>query len=329
MCVDRLVALAIVRPIVAADVGRQGDVPQALDHVINVARAFGGQAHAPAAEEAALEDFRGEPHARRPSCVLEQQARTRLQFLSRVHKRIPLVVIHAFEQQALGGAAAGIAAADESRWKHARVIGHDAVPWMQQVGQVPDAALEKRPRRAIDDEQAGRAARARLLGDERVGEGEVEVRYQRHGSHHAIGGRIHCHHSTVNHNASATGIRASRPKTASDNEDERVVRACRPRARPRVAFEQRQVIRVRPPEDVADRPGHRHGADERVDERVEHHPQHDDLRHPLVDAVHEKDNRERRARQIANAGNEGEQWIEPETNPRTWNRESRVEEIGP
>ena len=55
------------------------------------------------------------------------QARSRLELLTGMHERPPVRAASRFEQQALDRAAARIAPAEESRRKHARVVGDDEV----------------------------------------------------------------------------------------------------------------------------------------------------------------------------------------------------------
>jgi hypothetical protein len=97
----------------------------------------------------------------------------------------------------------------------------------------------------------------------------------------------------------------------------------------RVALEQRQVARVRAPEDVADVAGNRHGADERVEQRVAHHAKQDDARDAPVQALHQERHRKQRADQVAQTRDEREDRIQSEADRRAGNDEAVVEQLSP
>ena len=96
-------------------------------------------------------------------------------------ERVPAFVIEPRQQQALDGAAAGIAAAEQPRRHHARVVDYQHVAWPQQRVQVRNAMVRTHPRGAVEPEQARRVPhRRRFLCNQLGGQLVVEVR-QAHG----------------------------------------------------------------------------------------------------------------------------------------------------
>ena len=91
----------------------------------------------------------------------------------------------------------------------------------------------------------------------------------------------------------------------------------------RVPFEEREIHQIRAPENVADITGDGDHANRRVDERVEHHPHHDDARHAPPDGLDEQRDRENRTREITDAGKEREDGIESEPDAGARNPEAQ------
>jgi hypothetical protein len=179
--VDRLVPLAVVGPVIALDVRRQRDVPQPIDRIVKIPRAFRAEAYETPPEELPLADLRHNPHAGGPIGVFEDQSRSRLEFLTGMHKRVPFVVVDTLEQETLGSSPAWVTPTYQAGGEHASIVGHDAITGRQQPRQVTDLMLGKRPRAPIDDQQTRRPTRARLLSDERLGKIEIEISDERHG----------------------------------------------------------------------------------------------------------------------------------------------------
>jgi hypothetical protein len=172
---DGLIPLSIGRRIRTMNVGRQRDVAERVDRVVDVRGALDLEPDETAAEESPLEHLGPKRDTGRPAGILEYQARAGLQFLAGVHERVPVPVVHPFEQHALGRAAARVAAAEQPRGKHPRVVDDEKIAGREQVRQIANARLVPRARVAVDNEEARRAARRGVLGDQRLGEVEVEI----------------------------------------------------------------------------------------------------------------------------------------------------------
>jgi len=96
-----------------------------------------------------------------------------------------------------------------------------------------------------------------------------------------------------------------------------------------VAFEQREVLVIGAPEDVADISGDRYHANERVDHRVHDHAQQDDLRDVLPCALDDQDDRKDGADQISQPGDQRQDRIKTEPDVRQGNPKPRIQELGP
>jgi hypothetical protein len=96
-----------------------------------------------------------------------------------------------------------------------------------------------------------------------------------------------------------------------------------------VPFEQGEIAGVRPPEDVGDRPGERNRPDAGVEQGMKDHPREHDARNAPLQALNEQGNGKRRARQIADSGDQRQQRIEAEPDRGAGNPKSGVEQVGP
>ena len=142
--------------------------------------------------------------ARRP---LEPDARSRFEFLSRMHQTVPdlcssvlfcgqfRAVLSAAtpeswvlgQQEAFHGSATWNAVAKQPRREDARVVDDKQVAGAKKRGQIRDRAMTDGARGAVEDEQPRRAARCRILRDQIVGKLEIEV-----GDVHAAGAPMYC-----------------------------------------------------------------------------------------------------------------------------------------
>ena len=185
--------------------------------------------HAAPAMKVPRNDFPGELDPRRPRGILEDHPRAGLELLSRMHERVPLVRARLLEQQALDGAAARIAAAEQPRRKHARVVGDHQVAGRQQLRQIADRSFLPPSGGAIDDEQPRRPARDGMLRDLRLGQVEVEVRDEQRrrvawrpkpwrrgpGRGHAKRPLSHCQATDASQIASSSGSAMSAPNSVA------------------------------------------------------------------------------------------------------------------
>src|SRR5215204_734887 len=93
-------------------------------------------------------------------------------------------------------------------------------------------------------------------------------------------------------------------------------------------LEQHDVAVVGFPGKVENIARHRQQTYERVDRHIENHPELDDARDPEVAALPEQRDGEERRRQIAQAGQQAEYRVEPDTQFSAWDYEGGVEQTG-
>ena len=99
-----------------------------------------------------------------------------MQSLSGVHERDPRVALIGFtDQEAFGRATTRQPDADEARGKHARVVEHEEVAAPQEPFEVREHRVLDGAAVTLQHQEARPSAFARLLGDERLGQVEVEV----------------------------------------------------------------------------------------------------------------------------------------------------------
>ena len=80
--------------------------------------------------------------------------RAGLQFLARVHERIPQVVLEPGQQQALHRAAAGIARAQQSRRKDFGVVQHHQIARAKKIRKVRDGCVPNLARLSVEHQEA-------------------------------------------------------------------------------------------------------------------------------------------------------------------------------
>ena len=177
-----LVAFAIVDAVAAFDVRRQRHVSDRIDRFVHGGSVLGPEPDDAAPKESPLEDL-----AVQSTHSFKHHPRARFQFLPRVHQRLPIVVRVCSvagsmtpdsdsDQQALDGAAAGDATAEQARWENARVVDHEHVAGAKQIGQRADRGMRHGSGDAIEVQQPrGAAIRGRLLRDQFGGKVEVEL----------------------------------------------------------------------------------------------------------------------------------------------------------
>ena len=167
--------------------GGSGTWPSASTSVVDVARRLGPEPDRPAAVEVALEHL-GHQHA---GVALEPHERARLQLLPGVHQGLchtrlgsadpairaiePARVRRRAQQQALDGAAARHAAAEQPRGEHARVVDDEQIARAQQRREIADGAVPARAGDAVEHQEPRGAARRGLLRDQLVRKVEVEI----------------------------------------------------------------------------------------------------------------------------------------------------------
>ena len=218
--------------------------------------------------------------ARRARGIVEHHPRAGLQLLAGMHERVPVRVVHALEQQTLDRAAARVAAPDQPRRKHARVVDDEQVAGAEQLRQIAAIVVS----RQVDWRDRRRSAATSPRGRGSCAISDSGSSKSKSETEHAHLPAMRCHMTVASH--SAIEDRNEQDQQSQDERDEpheRVVARRRRTAGPRVALEEREVEVVRAPEDVADVAGHRNRADERVDERVDHHADQDDARDVLAE----------------------------------------------
>ena len=147
-------------------------------------------------------------------------------------------VVHALEQQTLDRAAARVAAPEQPRRKHARVVDDEQIAGVEQLRQRRDRRLAPAIAGAIDDHQPRRPARPRLLRDQRLGQIEVEVGdAARSPARHEVPHDESRSHSAIEDRHEQD----QQPQGERDEPHERVVARRRRTAGPRVTLEQREV----------------------------------------------------------------------------------------
>ena len=121
--IDGLVSIAIRLAVGPLDVGRQRDVPDGVDdfrHRATVRRPKTNRAppERMLCQHLGLEARRG---------LAENRMRARLHLLARVHEHVPPLIVELTQQEALDLAPAGLAAAEQARGDHARVVDHEQI----------------------------------------------------------------------------------------------------------------------------------------------------------------------------------------------------------
>jgi hypothetical protein len=135
------------------------------------------------AKKESIQDFSVQ-HAGSP---FEAHARTRLQLLPRVDKRLPDVTFQAPYEEALHCAAAGIPPSEQASSHDPCVVHDEQVARGQQRRQIANESVLKHPRISPQHQEPRRPSRRRLLGDQFFGKLEIEV--------------CDPHRSTVSHDA--------------------------------------------------------------------------------------------------------------------------------
>ena len=118
-----LVPLAVRVEIRPLDVGRQRHMADGVDEIHHRPCLIGPQAYQAPAEEPLLEHLAAE----RVAAALEAQAASRLQPLPGVHQRLPVLIVHARDEQAFDLAATRLARAEQARREHLRVVQDEDV----------------------------------------------------------------------------------------------------------------------------------------------------------------------------------------------------------
>ena len=152
-------------------------VDQGLDRT-RIRPPVGGEANAPATEELLFEHLRHQRAAR----SIEAHLGARLQLLAGMHQRIALHGTVAAgggqrQQQALDRSAARHAAAEQTRREDAGVVDDEQIAAAKEASDVGDACVLDLARRTMQDQQARRSTRRRLLRDQFFGKLEIEVVY--------------------------------------------------------------------------------------------------------------------------------------------------------
>jgi hypothetical protein len=169
---DGLIALAVDRRIGTVNVRRKRDVADRFDDGIDVLAGLRLEADGAPPEGMLRQDLPEEP-ALGP---FADEAAPRLQLLTRVDQRVPAICIEPRQQQALDGAARRVAATDQARREHPRVVQDEHVTRPQKTRQVADERAFRAARHAIEDEEpGGPAGLGRRLRDELRRQLEVEV----------------------------------------------------------------------------------------------------------------------------------------------------------
>src|SRR5262249_22020494 len=169
---QRLVPVPIIGPIVALDVGRQRDVPDRVDRCVDRRTVVGPEPNDASSKKASLENL-----AVQRVTSLEQDARTRLQLLARMHERLPVIGVgRSRDEQALDHSAAGHPTAEQARRKNARVVDDYEVARVKKIGKRGDRRVADGSRCPREVKQARTAAlRGRLLCNELGWKIEVEL----------------------------------------------------------------------------------------------------------------------------------------------------------
>ena len=99
--------------------------------------------------------------------AVEHDARSGPQLLPRMHQRLPAIAFDRRDEQALDGAAARHAPAEQPRRDHARVVHDEKIAWRQELRERSHRRVDDRARRAIEaQEPRGGPFGGRLLCDE-------------------------------------------------------------------------------------------------------------------------------------------------------------------
>jgi hypothetical protein len=147
-------------------------VADRIDRLINRGSVVGPEADHPAAVKAARQHL----PVNRPRAV-ELHLGAAPQLLAGVHQRFPPIGVEAFDQDALDGAAARHAPADQPRGEHARVVDDEEVAGAQPLWKHRHDRVCEAARFAIQNEQPrGPPFGRRLLRDQIGRQVEVEVR---------------------------------------------------------------------------------------------------------------------------------------------------------
>jgi hypothetical protein len=164
-----LIARLVVGSIGATDVGRKGDVAEALELAGCVSE--GGQEPHPAT---AL-GFLGRGKNLDVEGLVHVDASAGTEPAPRTHHGLPDVVAQGTHEEHLGLASAR-AGAQEAGGKDAAAIGDHEVAGSEEVGEVAKGVVAHRRPGAVEDEQARSVALGEgLLGDRLVGKRVVEI----------------------------------------------------------------------------------------------------------------------------------------------------------
>ena len=170
--VHRLVALGVDGGVAAPDVRRQGNVPHAVDRLVDGGAVLGPQADGAAAVEPAGEHLPAQP----APAALEDDARAGAKPLPGMHEGVPAPVAARGQEQALDRSPARHPPAQQPRGDHPRVVDDEQIARREEGGKRPDGVVPEAAGGPVEDEQAGRLALGRRgLGDSVGGEVEVEV----------------------------------------------------------------------------------------------------------------------------------------------------------
>jgi hypothetical protein len=176
--VDRLIALAIERPVTAMDVGRQGHVSECIKASIEVRN--GREAQRPFAAIAGGHNLCLKSGT---AGVGEFKPISHPQLAPRSYQCIPLPGVDLFGQQDFDASGCRLilvrAASSDSkqaRGYHTRIIQHQNIACAKLLGEMREDIVLPFPGRAIQQEHARLAALLRgLLRNQFCGQGEIEL----------------------------------------------------------------------------------------------------------------------------------------------------------
>jgi hypothetical protein len=136
--IDGLIPFAVGRLIAALDVWRQRNMTDAVDCIVKVEPLIRPDTDGAATVKVTCEDLSVEPGI----VAVEDDARTDVEFLPRVHERFPELEVlisgrrKFTNEQALDSASAGYAPAKESRRKDLRVVEYEQVAGLKVIAKL-------------------------------------------------------------------------------------------------------------------------------------------------------------------------------------------------
>ena len=109
------------------------------------------ESHETPPEELTRQNLALDAHARSALRIVHHKARSDFEFQARMDQRMPVALADAIEQQAFDPPAGRVAAPEQPRRKHSRVVGDQQVAAAQCVGQLAERCFPPRGRGAIHD----------------------------------------------------------------------------------------------------------------------------------------------------------------------------------